>query len=366
MSFTRDMEDFLLYCELTKQYSLNTVRNYRNTLERFKEFLDRKRIERTQDIDIDIINNYRQHLNRLTTIRKDKMSLKAQSYQIVVIRSFLKFMIKHGSVVLSPDKLELPKVRMQRIEYLTENEVQKLIAAILNDTHKIPDVQKKRNQAIILTMFGSGLRLSEMLALRKAETGNTDEFELASMEESDEVDFEELDAQEFIDRDDIIIDESPVDKETVKIDSEIQPLLIKGKGSKYRTTFLAPAAKEAIAEYLELRGQDENPYLFISFSKNRPKDPKDWKPLTPRMVQMVLQQYARRLGIYKHITPHTLRHSFATKILSEGGDLRSVQTLLGHSNLATTQIYTHITNLQIRDLHTKVFGKKDNDQKKNN
>jgi site-specific recombinase XerD len=360
MSFARDMEDFLLYCELTKQYSLNTVRNYRNTLERFQTFLDSKKIERSQDIDIDIVNNYRQHLNRMTTIRKDKMSLKAQSYQIVVIRSFLKFLIKHGSVVLNPDKLELPKSRMRRIEFLSDSEVQKLISAILNDTNKIPEVQKKRNQAIILTMFGSGLRLSEMLALRKAETGSVEEFEYAGTEDDiDQENFEEMDPQEFIDQDDIPVDENPVDDETIRDNPEIQPLLIKGKGSKYRTTYLAPAAKEAIDEYLKLRGQDENQYLFISFSKNRPKDPKDWKPLTPRMVQMMLQQYAQRLGIYKHITPHTLRHSFATKILSEGGDLRSVQTLLGHSNLATTQIYTHITNIQIRDLHTKIFGKKD-------
>ncbi|MEM1312254.1 MAG: tyrosine-type recombinase/integrase [Patescibacteria group bacterium] len=353
MPFSRDMEDFLLYCELTKQYSLNTVRNYRNTLERFKDFLNYKRIERTQDIDIDIINNYRQHLNRLTTIRKQKMSLKAQAYQIVVIRSFLKFMVKHGAMVLSPDKLELPKVRMQRIEYLTEPEVQKLISAILNDTNKIPEVQKKRNQAIILTMFGSGLRLSEMLSLRKAEAGGV-ELPL-DHEQIEQEKFDNLEANEFINK-------TEVDAAENEDDTEAQPLLVKGKGSKYRTTYLAPAAKEAIKEYLELRGQDENPYLFISFSKNRPKDPKDWKPLTPRMVQMVLQQYARRLGIYKHITPHTLRHSFATKILAEGGDLRSVQTLLGHSNLATTQIYTHITNLQIRDLHSKVFGRNDKDK----
>ena len=357
MSFARDMEDFLLYCEITKQYSLNTVRNYRHTLERFKTFLDNKKITRTQDVDIDVINNYRQHLNRQVTIRKDKMSQKAQSYQIVVIRSFLKFMIKHGSLVLNPDKIELPKNRMRRIEYLTDSEVQKLILAILNDNHKIPEVQKKRNQAIILCLFGSGLRLSEMLSLRKAEVGSLPEnIETEAKLNQDEDDFENLTPDKFIQDTGGSTSEGITNQNDDE--DEVQPLIIKGKGDKYRTTYLAPAAKEAIDEYLKLRGIDENPYLFISFSKNRPKDPKDWKPLTPRMVQMMLQQYAKRLGIYKHITPHTLRHSFATKILSEGGDLRSVQTLLGHSNLATTQIYTHITNLQIRDLHSKVFKKK--------
>ncbi len=253
MSFKRDMEDFLLYCELTKQYSGNTVRNYRNTLERFQEFLDIKRIERTQDIDLDIVNNYRQHLNKLTTIRKDKMSLRAQSYQIVVLRSFLKFMIKHGTVVLSPDKLELPKVRMQRIEYLTDVEVQRLINSILNDTNKIPEVQKKRNQAIVLAMFGSGLRLSEMLSLRKAEVGAVPFLD----EENDDVQETNLSAQEFIDQNSKSTEQNDITED------EIQPLLIKGKGEKYRTTFLAPAAKEAIDEYLKLRGEDKILLVYL-------------------------------------------------------------------------------------------------------
>jgi site-specific recombinase XerD len=310
MSFRRDMEDYLLYCELTKQYSANTVRNYRNTLDRFARYLETLRIERTNQIDIDVVNGYRQFLNKQTTLRGEKMSLKAQAYQVVVLRSFLKFMLKSGSLVLNPDRLELPKTRMRRIEFLTDAEVHKLVVSIMNDTsNKISEVQKKRNQAIILTIFGSGLRLSELLALKKAEISKDD-----------------------------------------------NQLVIQGKGGKIRTAFLAPSSHEAIFEYLHSRGEDDNPWLFISFSKNRPKDPKKWKPLTPRMVQLMLQSYANRLGIYKHITPHTLRHSFATKILLEGGDLRSVQTLLGHSNLATTQIYTHITDWQIKELHTKVFG----------
>lgn len=309
--FRRDVEDFMLYCELTKQYSANTVRNYRNTLERFMEYLDKIKIEQTNMIDLDVVNGYRQFLYQKTTLRKEKMNLKSQSYQIVVLRSFLKFMIKNGAVVLNPDRLELPKTRMRRIEYLTEAEVQKLIAGILKDSTKSVDVIKKRNVALILTMFGSGLRLSEVLELTKQETDHPD-----------------------------------------------GQLLIEGKGGKMRTTFLAPVAIEAIEDYLKERGQDQNPYLFISFSKNTPKNNHKFSHLTPRMVQMMLQKYATRFGIYKHITPHTLRHSFATKILFEGGDLRSVQTLLGHSNLATTQIYTHITDWQIKDLHKRVFGKK--------
>ncbi|MEI6728265.1 MAG: tyrosine-type recombinase/integrase [bacterium] len=309
--FRRDLEDFMLYCELTKQYSENTVRNYRNTLARFATYLDLMKVEQTNMIDLDIINGYRQYLHKKTTLRKDKMSLKAQAYQIVVVRSFLKFMIKNGALVLNPENIELPKTRMRRIEFLTDPEIQNLLSLIIKDTSKTLDVIKKRNQALILSMFGSGLRLSEVLNLSKKE-----------------------------------------------IDHPDAQLIIQGKGGKIRTTFLAPSAIESIKEYLQVRGEDKNPFLFISFSKNNPKKPKIYKSLTPRMVQLMIQSYANQLGIYKKITPHTLRHSFATKILFAGGDLRSVQTLLGHSSISTTQIYTHITDWQIKDLHKKVFGSK--------
>jgi len=309
--FRRDIEEYFTYCEITKQYSANTVRNYRNTLERFATFLEEIKIENTNMIDLDVVNGYRQYLNKKDTLRKEKLSLKAQGYQIVVLRSFLKFMVRRGEVVLNPDKLELPKTRMRRIEYLNDGEVQQLLNSIINDVHKISEVIKKRNQAMILTLFGSGLRLTEMLKLTKNDAMGKD-----------------------------------------------GQLLIQGKGAKMRTTFLAPVAFEAIKDYLELRKEDQNPYLFISFSKNQTNNAKSWTHLTPRMVQLMLQNYANKIGIYKKITPHTLRHSFATKILFEGGDLRSVQTLLGHSSLSTTQIYTHITDWQIKELHQKVFGKK--------
>lgn len=356
MSFNRDMEDFLLYCELTKQYSPNTVRNYRNTLERLANFLVSKKIERTQEIDPGIVNDYRLFLSKRDSSRNTKLSLKAQAYQIVVLRSFLKFMIKNGALVLNPANLELPKTRMRRIEYLTDSEVQKLILSIMDDTHKIPDVQKKRNQAIILTLFGSGLRLSELLSIQKAEVAHV-AAENYNMVNSSEFNIEKNINENSVDERLLSMNKS-VDAEKP---SEVQPLLIQGKGGKVRTTYLAPAAIEAVDEYLKLRGIDENPHLFISFSRSREKNPKKWKALTPRMVQMMLQNYAKRLGIYKHITPHTLRHSFATKILMSGGDLRSVQTLLGHSSIATTQIYTHITDWQIKELHSKVFGKKGRD-----
>ena len=311
MSFVRDVEDYLLYCQLTKQYSHNTVRNYQNTLGRLGDFLEVKKIIYTNQIDMSIVNGYRLYLNKKLSSRHTEMSPKTQGYQIVVLRSFLKFMIKQGQLVLSPDKLELPKARMRRVEYLTDDEIRKLITAILQDSNKIKDVQKRRNTALILCMFGSGLRLSEVLKLQKAEINHPD-----------------------------------------------GQLMIEGKGGKMRTSFLSPIAQQAITDYLELRGQDINQWLFLSFSKNTPKNIAKQKPLSQRMVQMMIQKYANSMGIYKHITPHTLRHSFATKILFEGGDLRSVQVLLGHSNIATTQIYTHITDWQIKEIHSKVFKNK--------
>jgi len=356
MSFKRDMEDFLLYCELTKQYSLNTVRNYRATMERFEKFLDKTGIVRTNQIDMDTVNRYRVFLNKQESIRGDKISLKTQAYQIVVLRSFLKFLIKNGALVLSPDRLELPKTRMRKIEFLSDAEVQKLVQVIIQDSHKVADVQKKRNQAIVLTLFGSGLRLSELLSLKKAQIP-TDYSKRA--EDSLAIESSDLQDQNNLENEETIPEENLSKNDRI---SENQ-LLIQGKGGKVRSAFLAPVAVEAIHEYLHLRGNDENPWLFISFSKNRTKDLKKQKPLTSRMVQMMLQSYANRLGIYKHITPHTLRHSFATKILTEGGDLRSVQTLLGHSNISTTQIYTHVSDWQIRDLHQKVFSKKEDGKK---
>lgn len=310
MNFRKDLEDFLTYCLVVKQYSQNTVRNYRNTLERLAQFLENLKIFKTTEIDAIIINRYRQFLATQTSIRNQQLSLKSQAYQIVVLRSFLKYMLKQGQLVLNPDTLELPKTRMRRIEFLSEDEIKKLVKTIIEDK-SVAEIQRKRNQAIILTIFGSGLRLSELLQLKKTEVIGTE-----------------------------------------------NRLIIQGKGGKVRTTFLSPFSQEAIDEYLESRKLDTNPYLFISHSNNRPQTVRLPKPLTSRMVQMMLQKYANMSGIFKKITPHTLRHSFATKILFEGGDLRSVQTLLGHSSISTTQIYTHVTDWQIQDIHTKVFGKK--------
>jgi site-specific recombinase XerD len=337
-----DVSDFLLHCEVVKQYSNNTIRNYRQTLRTLTEFFLSKGFIETEDLNALIINEFRKDLSLKQSIRKQSMSPRSQAYFIIILRSLLKFLLKKGRNVINPDTLELPKNRMRKIEYLTENEINRLISVAIGvKSKRISRTQKKRDKAIILTFFGSGLRLSELLSLKKTQL---------------ETGFE-------------------------------GQILIEGKGGKVRAVFLAPAALQAISEYLQERGSDENPYIFVTStlrkSKNNinhensnndnweEKEIKRIKPekisdklikiipkrsLNPKSVQNLIRKYAMLAGIDKHITPHTLRHSFATKVLNAGGDLRSVQTLLGHSNISTTQIYTHITDTQIKELHKKVFG----------
>lgn len=309
MGYLRDIEEFLeQYCKVTKQYSPNTIRNYTNTLARFGQFLETLNIKDTRDIDGSVVQKYRDSLSKKITLRKESLSLRAQSYQVIVLRSFLTYLRKQGKVVLLPDSLELPKTRARRIEYLSESEIKKIVAHLLADISQ-GEIQRQRNRAIVLLMFGSGLRVSELLALKRSD-----------------------------------------------ISTEDNRLVIQGKGGKVRSTFVAEFSENAILEYMRARGKDDNPYLFVNHSRNQPLIPTEYRPLSPRSVQLMIKAAANAVGIYKKITPHTLRHSFATKVLVEGGDLRSVQVLLGHTNIATTQMYTHLSDTTIKELHKRVFG----------
>ena len=329
-----DIDEFLLYCQVVKQYSHNTIRNYRQTLTTCAKFFLILGVDTAEKLNKVAVMKLRQDLSERKSSRHTPMAPKAQSYFVVVLRTLLRHLIKQGRLVMTPELIELPKSRQRKIDYLSEPEILTLINTAINiKSKRISKVQKLRDKAIILTLFGSGLRLSELLELTKSQIQ------------------ESIDGQ----------------------------LMIQGKGGKVRTTFLAPMAIIAIDEYLIARGKDDNKYLFVT-SILRKVDTQDFtpekgdihpttitkfrelsrktdytKPLNPKSVQNLIRKYALYAGIDKHITPHTLRHSFATKILFAGGDIRSVQTLLGHSNIATTQIYTHITDTQIKDLHTKVF-----------
>jgi integrase/recombinase XerD len=339
MLFSLALDDFLSYCQFTKQFSTTTIRNYSHTLGRFSKFLDTQNITKTEEISLSLINKYRREIANSTNLRGGNLSPKTQSYQIVILRSFFKFLTSQNVEILSSDRLELPKSRMRQIDFLEESEVETLIDFVKNMEAKNlqQEMIKMRNLAIILTLFGSGLRLSELLSLKKSQ---------------------------FLQN----------------------QIIIEGKGGKRRAVFLTGQAKSVLEKYLNLR-TDQNPFLFIPTEvidnlkssdnlenhkpnlelslKTNPKNPtkksnqkanksKALKALSPRSVQVILANLSQMAGL-KKVTPHSLRHTFATKVLSKSGDLRAVQTMLGHANIATTQIYTHVTDNQMANLHRKIF-----------
>jgi len=306
-----DINNFLLYCELTKQFSQLTIKSYSHTLRRLYNFLKQNEIVESEQINPKIIDKYRMHLDSQGNIRGDKLDLKTQSYQIIVLRSFLKYLLEQNRNVIPPEKLILPKTRARNIAYLSPIEIEKLLLTI--DTVEeskniIRDAQiKARNKAIIQTIFHSGLRISEVLNLEKAN----------------------------------LIDNTH--------------LHIKGKGDKYRSVFISQTSLDLIQKYLHLRGEDNNKYLFVSSTTN------NLKPLSSRSVQQIVTKYALISGINKKITPHVFRHSFATTALKKGANLRSVQALLGHSNISTTELYTHITDDELASIHSNIFDNNSED-----
>lgn len=302
-----DINDFLMYCELTRQYSQTTIRNYSHTLRRLFDFLSSHKIETSEKIEPKIIDKYRLYLDSLTSTRGDKLDNKTLAYQIIVLRSFLKYLLEQNRNVSPPEKFILPKTQSRQIEYLTDKEVSQILDVIdmtqMSKDWHINAIIKARNKAIIQTIAHSGLRISEILNLPKSSLLN---------------------------------DESR--------------LIIRGKGGKVRSAFISNQSMDLILKYLEIRGQDDNPYLFIASTQQNQKS------LTPRTAQQMVQKYAQLAGIDKQITPHVFRHSFATTALKKGADIRSVQVMLGHSNISTTQLYTHVTDTELEQTHSKIFN----------
>ena len=302
-----DINDFLMYCELTKQFSQATIKNYSHTLRRLNSFLNQNEIFNTEAIDPKIIDKYRLFLDSEVNLRGGKLSNKTLAYQLIVLRSFLSYLLSQDRNVLPPEKFILPKTRPREIEYLTQTEVQRILDIIetsleSKNSHK-NELIKARNKAIIQTIAHSGLRISEILNLQK----------------------------------------NIVENETGK-------LTIKGKGGKIRTAFISNISLETIQKYLLLRGLDDNPFLFVSVNLD------DFRPISARSCQLMVAKYAKLAHINKTITPHIFRHSFATTALKKGADLRVLQSLLGHSNISTTQLYTHVTDNELEEIHHKIFN----------
>lgn len=301
--------EFLEHVEIEKGNSLKTVNNYDHYITRFFQFA---KITGPKEITDDKIREFRLYLNRQPGVKirgqqSGTLKKNTQNYHLIALRSFLKYLIKRSITSLSPDKIDLAKIKERSLDLISTDELNRLLNAPLTlaTTDKKTNTQKKlRDKAILELFFSTGLRLSELCSLDRDLDLSKDEFS------------------------------------------------IRGKGEKVRVVFLSSSAKDAIREYLKIRKDMDEP-LFIQYSKNGSKSNR----LTPRSIERIVKYYAIVAGISKKVTPHIIRHSFATDLLSNGADIRSVQMMLGHANIATTQIYTHITDKQLRDVHKKFHSK---------
>lgn len=295
--------DFLEYLEIEQNRSQKTIQNYDHYLTRLLDFAgdDLK----VGDIDTELLRKWRLWLNRLGTNVSDELKKNTQNYHLIALRSFLKYCSKRGIEALAPDKVELAKVVRKQVTFLTPEELERLFTQ--PDTSGVSGM---RDRAILELLFSSGLRVSELTSLDK--------------------DHINLKRREF---------------------------MVRGKGQKDRPIFISEAAAAWVQAYLDMRN-DTVPALFTRTGGHKQADTSgDYQRLTPRSVQRLVARYARLAGITKHVSPHTLRHSFATDLLMNGADLRSVQAMLGHSNIATTQIYTHVTDPHLKEIHNKFHGK---------
>jgi len=298
MQFSKAKTDFLEYLEVEQNRSQKTIANYDHYLTRLIDFAGDISIS---DIDPELIRKWRLWLNRLGTNVSDELQKTTQNYHLIALRSFLKFCSKRDIPALPADKVELSRTKRKQVTFLNEDELERLFAQ-----PDLNSVQGLRDRAILELLFSSGLRVSELTGL---------------------------------DRD--------------HINLKRREFMVRGKGQKDRPIFISPQAAEWIQKYLDKRDDNTRP-LFIRYSGRHAVNLSgNFHRLTPRSVQRLVSRYALMAGITKHVSPHTLRHSFATDLLMNGADLRSVQAMLGHSNIATTQIYTHVTDPHLRAVHEK-------------
>ena len=299
MRFKKARAEFLEYLEITQNRSQKTIRNYDHYLVRLSDFAGDEIM--VSDITTELIRKWRLWLARLGTNTSDELGMATLNYHLIALRSFLKYCARHDIPALSADKIELPKTRRKQVTFLTEDELGRLFSQ--------PDVTKitgLRDRAILELLFSSGLRVSELVGL---------------------------------DRDHINI--------------KRREFMVRGKGQKDRPIFISPNAATWIQEYLDQRDDNTRP-LFMRYSGSKAVDLSgNFHRLTARSVQRLVAHYALMAGITKQVSPHTLRHSFATDLVMNGADLRSVQAMLGHSNIATTQIYTHVTDPQLKAIHER-------------
>jgi site-specific recombinase XerD len=304
MRFSKAKTDFLEYLEIEQNRSQKTIANYDHYLTRLIDFAGEINIS---DIDQELVRKWRLWLNRLGTNTSDELKKTTQNYHLIALRSFLKFCAKRDIPAMAPDKIELAKTSRKQVTFLTTDELKRLF-----DQPKAETIVGLRDRAILELLFSSGLRVSELVGL---------------------------------DRD--------------HINLKRREFMVRGKGQKDRPIFISVVAADWLDSYLNSRDDNSKP-LFIRYSGTKKEDTSgNFQRLTVRSVQRMVSRYALQAGITKQVTPHTLRHSFATDLLMNGADLRSVQALLGHSNVATTQIYTHITDPHLKSVHQKFHRSED-------
>jgi site-specific recombinase XerD len=302
MKFEKALVDFLEYLEIEQNRSQKTIANYHHYLTRL--------IDYAGDIDVaeitpDLIRKWRLWLNRLGTNTSDELGKSTQNYHLIALRSFLKFCAKRDIPAMTADKIELARTKRSQVTFLSPDELTRLFAQ--------PDTSSPiglRDRAILELLYSSGLRVSELVGLNK------DHVNLKRME-----------------------------------------FTVRGKGQKDRPVFVSQEAAEWVQKYVDTR-KDASPALFVRVGGHKKPDlTGNYLRLTARSIQRVIARYALLAGITKHVSPHTMRHSYATDLLMNGADLRSVQAMLGHSNIATTQIYTHVTDPHLKKVHEKFHRK---------
>lgn len=296
------LRTFLEYLEVEKGRSALTVRNYDFYL---KRFITWAKDPDPADITMDMIHRYRLYLNRLASRGEGTLKKTTQNYHLIALRSFLKFLARNDIKTMAPEKIELAKQGSRDVAFLDGTDLQRLLEA--PEKAELAPIVKARDKAILELFFSTGMRVSELAGLKR------DQINLARDE-----------------------------------------FTVRGKGDKTRVVFLSNQARHALRTYLEMR-KDDVPYMFVRH--DRAKNEKDAAAITPRSVERLVKYYSVLAGIPKKVSPHTLRHSFATDLLMNGADLRSVQAMLGHSSITTTQIYTHVTNQQLKDVHKAFHGK---------
>lgn len=306
MFISEALTDFLEHLEVEGGRSPKTIANYQLYLERFIDFAGNITVDK---ITSEVIRRYRLWLNRYKNeTTNEELSLITQSYHLIALRGFLTYLSRRNITSLAADKIILPKTARKQVTFLQYDEVVRMINQIPTDTEA-----GLRDRAVVELLFSSGLRVSELVNL------NRDHINLSRRE-----------------------------------------FMVRGKGQKDRPVFISKSAAEHVSSYLDAR-TDSLPALFLSYSRRNaaPNLSGDYRRLSARSIQRMISQYARLAGITKHVSPHTMRHSFATDLLMNGADLRSVQSLLGHSNISTTQVYTHVTDQHLKDIHERFHSDTD-------